>query len=155
MPRLSIQQLEARADHHWTVAQALYASGDEWAAVCGFYSCYQLVRASMEKDPIFSDRALLSAVHPNLYPEDRHETKHSKGGLSKPAFGVNEIVTLVYPHIKREYAALHLASCDIRYEAGLPARTRLSSTESWCELIRQEYASSNMVHAVSSTLKTP
>lgn len=154
MPRLSIQQLEARADHHWNVAQALYAKNDEWAAVCGFYSCYQLVRASMEKDPIFNDMALLAVVHPNLLPEDRHETKHSKGGLSRPAFGVNEIVTLVYPHIKREYTALHLASCDIRYEAGLPSRIPLSSTKSWCELIRREYAGSNMVHTVSSAMKT-
>jgi hypothetical protein len=53
----------------------------------------------------------MAAVRPCLHPEDRHESKHSKGGLSKPAFGVNEIVTLVYPHIKREYLALHLASC--------------------------------------------
>ncbi|WP_079580831.1 hypothetical protein [Arthrobacter sp. 31Cvi3.1E] len=136
------------------MAQDLYAKNDEWAAVCGFYSCYQLVRASMEKDPIFGDAALLAVVHPNLLPEDRHETKHSKGGLNKPAFGVNEIVTLVYPHIKREYNALHLASCNVRYEAGLPAYSALSSTKTWCELIRQEYKNSNMVHTISVGLKT-
>ena len=153
MPRLTIAQLEERAEHHWTAAQNLYAKNDEWAAVCGFYSCYQLIRASMESDPIFGDSGLLLAVHPSLHPDDRHETKHSKGGLSRPTFGVNEIVTLVYPHIKKEYHALHRASCDVRYENGLPARTPLGSTKNWCELIRREYYGSRILHTKSAALK--
>ena len=99
----------------------MFDTGQEWAAVCGFYSAYHLIRASFLADPVFDDPHRLSKISTKIFPEDRFVTKHSKGGLSSTSYGINEIVSTLYLDIRARYHRLHVASNTVRYGRGLRA----------------------------------
>lgn len=108
-----------RAARHATIGNALADAGDEWSAVCYFYSAYHYVRATLVADPVFDELTRLKTFNPNLMSDDRHTETHH--GTRKPGhrFGVNELVKLLYPSIYNRYEYLHQASIQVRYNMGL------------------------------------
>ncbi len=113
-----------RAERHYTVGEALYEAGDEWAAVCFFYAAYHYVKAALLEDPIFDDPSRCSATHPDLNIDDRHTDRHQirkPRGSSSRGWGVNDLVLLLYRSIAGDYDRLHQASVSVRYRDGLPA----------------------------------
>lgn len=101
-------------------AKLLKNQGDEWFAVCFFYSAYHVVRAAMLDDPVFEDMQLLAEKSPHLTIEDRYSTRHhGYMGSGGRVLGVNDIVTMLYPNVAVEYRRLHMASVDVRYGQGL------------------------------------
>lgn len=76
MGALSVAQHVERAQRHRKVGDALAAAGDEWAAVCYFYSAFHLVRHALRTDPIFDDPTALSRIRPDLRPELRDVERH-------------------------------------------------------------------------------
>lgn len=104
---------------HAKTGDALEGAGDEWAAVCWFYSAYHYVRSALIADPIFDDLTRLQSVHQHLVPDDRHVTRHKGRRGGAPELGVNEVVLKLYPAIAGPYDKLHQASIDVRYERGL------------------------------------
>lgn len=111
----------SRAKDHAKLADVMFDAEQEWAAVCGFYSAYHLIRASFLADPVFDDPHRLSKISAKIHPEDRFATKHSKGGLSSSSYGINEIVSTLYLDIRARYQRLHIASNTVRYGRGLKA----------------------------------
>ncbi len=118
---LAVDGHKARAARHLLIGGALEDAGDEWAAVALFYAAYHLVKAALLSDPIFDDPAKLHAIHFDILGDDRHTSRHHgrKGGPER-SWGINEMVTLLYPAITRSYERLHQASIDVRYSIGLP-----------------------------------
>lgn len=109
-----------RAREHEQVGDALKdAVGNEWAAVCYFYSAYHLVRAALVADPIFDSMARLKAKSSHLMPSDRYTDSHHGSRAPGMNFGVNELVNLLYPQILQSYEFLHQASIAVRYDTGL------------------------------------
>lgn len=112
-----------RAHRHHKVGCAIADSGDEWAAVCFFYSAYHLAKAALLQDPIFDDVGRLHQKHLDLIPDDRftdrHHVRTTRG--ERRGWGVNELVQLLYPSMVADYEKLHSASVSVRYRAGLPA----------------------------------
>lgn len=109
-----------RARYHREAGSALHESADhQWAAVCYFYSAYHLVRAALAADSIFDDWDALRAVDPRLIPDDRFATKHQMRRGSERDFGVKDLVEVLYPEIKIQYAELHGASVGVRYKNGI------------------------------------
>lgn len=102
-------------------AKRLRNQGDEWYAVCYFYSAYHVVRAALVDDPIFGDVTRLQEKSPYLTMGDRHATRHNGHVLAEGgrAMGINDIVRVLYPAIAVEYRRLHSASVDVRYGHGL------------------------------------
>lgn len=141
-----VEDMQVRAAEHSSLAQVLFDTEQEWAAVCGFYAAYHLMRASFLADPIFEDETSLLRINSKLTSEDRFAEKHSKGGLSAASFGVNEIVTVLYPHVRGRYGRLHIASCQVRYGKGLDAFKLSDIQEDW-EVIGSEYKAGNIVHS--------
>lgn len=111
----------SRAKDHAKLATVMFDTGQEWAAVCGFYSAYHLIRAAFLADPVFDDAHRLSKINPKIHAEDKFVTKHSKGGLSSTSYGINEIVSTLYLDIRARYQRLHIASNTVRYGRGLKA----------------------------------
>lgn len=109
----------SRSREHAKLATVMFDTQQEWAAVCAFYAAYHLMRASLLVDPVFSDAHRLSRINPKILPEDRGVSKHSTGSLSKPAYGLNEIVTVLYPDVRSRYYRLHMGSIAVRYGSGL------------------------------------
>lgn len=110
-----------RAARHRKVGEALRDAGDEWAAVCYFYSAYHLVKHALLIDPIFDDPTALSRIHVTLTPDDRFTTSHhgrQRSGQPRD-WGVNELVSRLYRPIAGNYERLHQASIHVRYESGL------------------------------------
>ncbi|MEV8269170.1 hypothetical protein AB0P19_02410 [Microbacterium oleivorans] len=101
-------------------AKQLKNQGDEWFAVCFFYSAYHVIRAAMLDDPIFERPADLAAKHIDLTSQDRFSTRHH-GYMSSNGrvLGVNDIVRLLYPEVAVEYRRLHMASIEVRYGEGI------------------------------------
>lgn len=126
----------SRARDHAKLAEVMFDTGQEWAAVCAFYSAYHLIRASLLSDPVFDDANRLSKINPKILPEDRFVAKHSKGGLSSAAFGINEIVSVLYLEIRARYLRLHVASNQVRYGRGIKAITAPSLREDLHEITR-------------------
>lgn len=108
---------------HQKVGAALGEAGDEWAAVCWFYSAYHLIKATMLVDPLWNNPAAFHALHPDLNPDDRfvdrHRGRRRVGGPTE--WGVNELVALLYPKAAAPYERLHQASIKVRYSTGLPS----------------------------------
>lgn len=128
-PLLALDQHVERAQRHQTVGDALCAAGDEWAAVCYFYSAYHVAQYSLRTDPVFEDRAALHRINAQLEPRhrgtSRHRGRRPRAGDQRE-FGVNELVSLLYPEITTAYEVLHLASIEVRYDSGIidrPLRT--------------------------------
>lgn len=122
-PLRTTEECLRRADRHARVADALADAGDEWAAVCYFYSAYHLARAALMVNPVFSDVDALQALHRNLIPDDRTVSRH-KGRRrpgQPPELGVNDVLRYVYPAVSADYENLHAASNDVRYHLGLPS----------------------------------
>lgn len=115
-----VETHKERAETHRLTGENLQALGDEWFAVCYFYSAYHLVKAAMNVDPIFDSATALSKIHPSLTMESRYAEHHSGGfGQNGRSLGVNEIVFKLYPKIRVAYNRLHVASCHVRYSRGL------------------------------------
>lgn len=126
----------SRSEEHGKLATLMFETGQEWAAVCAFYSAYHLVRASLMTDPVFDDLERLRKISPKIFPEDRTVSKHSKGGLSSASFGVNELVSFLYPAVRARYARLHVASNQVRYERGIRAIATTNLQEDHAEIVR-------------------
>lgn len=119
MVRLTCAQHVERAAHHHLVGTALHESNDEeWAGVCYFYSAYHLVRGALTTDPIFDDLTALKNLDQNLMESDRRAEKHHMP-KNVPGFGINNLVSMIYPSIQASYHDLHGASVSVRYEQGL------------------------------------
>lgn len=109
-----------RAVVHMETGDKLRAIGDEWFAVCYFYSAYHMVKAAMYADPIFDDMERCAAVHPRLTIASRLAEHHSGGfGTSGRTLGVSEVVFKLYKNIRVPYSRLHDASNQVRYGDGL------------------------------------
>lgn len=110
-----------RAARHRKVGDALCSAGDEWAAVCYFYSAYHLVQHALLSDPVFDNPTALTAIQPLLTPDHRythaHKGRQRSGHVRE--FGVNELVLQLYRPIASKYNQLHQASIHVRYESGL------------------------------------
>ncbi|GAA1434407.1 hypothetical protein GCM10009616_28760 [Microlunatus lacustris] len=125
---------EVRAARHAKIGDLLAGAGDEWSAVCHFYSAYHLVRNRLVTDPIFDDLSKLKAVNANLVSDDRHTESHHGSRQPGMSWGVNELVKLLYPSVYAPYELLHQASIQVRYDRGLfiqlarvkPCLTRVS-----------------------------
>lgn len=111
----------ARADRHFVVGDALFNAGDEWSAVCFFYSAYHHVKAALLQDPRFDDPTELHKLHIDLVADDRLVTRHKgrKNAGHGREWGLNELVMLLYPSIVTSYEALHQSSIQVRYYSGL------------------------------------
>jgi len=119
---LSIEAHRERSAYHLRAGDNLAEAGEEgWAAVCYFYAAYHLIRASLINDPVFDDPTMLSRVRPELAPEDRNTSRHNgrKKTMNGREWGVNELVSLLYKPLVKDYERLHQASIDVRYNAGL------------------------------------
>lgn len=118
---LTVEQHLLRAEVHRVDGETKAAVGDEWGAVSLFYSAYHLVRAALLSDPIWTDARSRARINVNLTPDDKNVTRHHGGWRrSGRVWGVNELVALLYPAIQADYERLHQASCNVRYELGLP-----------------------------------
>lgn len=120
--RLSIDTHVRRASVHCDAGDRLAASGEhEWAVVSYFYSAYHLIRASLINDPIFDDPTALSRVRTDLTPADRFTSAHhaNKRSPNGRAWGVNELVQVLYRSQTHNYERLHQGSIDVRYGSGL------------------------------------
>ncbi|MGO4600381.1 hypothetical protein [Terrabacter sp. 2YAF2] len=112
-----------RAERHAKIGHALADSGDEWAAVCFFYSAYHRVKAALLDDVVFDDPNTCYAKHVDLLPQDRYTSrhkgrKHTSGGRE---WGINDLVLLLYRGAAGTYDKLHQMSIDVRYQSGLRA----------------------------------
>lgn len=109
-----------RAVAHMETGDKLKETGDDWFAVCYFYSAYHMVKAAMHVDPIFDSAARCAAVDPRITIESRLAEHHSGGfGQNGRTLGVNELVFKLYKGIRVPYMRLHAASIDVRYGSGL------------------------------------
>jgi hypothetical protein len=138
-PALTEKECVQRALTIRATADALRDAGDEWAAVCYFYSAYHMVKAAFMADPIFNSISALTAVHPNLVPGDRGATSHQghfNGGVR--VMGVNDIVRALYPKIAVQYIRLHMASVHVRYQHGLGVITMASAISDY-NAVRNAY----------------
>lgn len=129
-------------DHeHLTVSEyhrklATLLDGDRaahgWACVMAFYSAYHIARWALRRDARFDDPAALTALNPELIPDDRHTDRHRAKGRQggSNGFGINYLVGLFYPNASRAYTALYQASLEVRYKqvrmAELPPAGRLT-----------------------------
>lgn len=120
------------------------AIGEEWAAVCYFYSAYHLARHALLTDPVWHQQTALRAINPALSRDDRNTKRHQgRRGVAKE-WGINELVLLLYPSVVGEYEKLHRMSNAVRYEGGLKVFTTKDSAE-WLAHIESEKAAGNMV----------
>lgn len=120
-PTLDSTSHQARAARHAKIGEMLVEAGDEWGAVCCFYAAYHHVKAALLEDPIFDDPTRMHDRHLDLVADDRFTDRH-KGRRNTGRgreWGINELVGLLYPQIRREYEQLHQASIDVRYGSGL------------------------------------
>lgn len=138
-----------RAQRHRKVGEALRAAGNEWSAVCYFYSAYHLVKNVLLADPVFDDPTALSQIHSTLAMDHRHTSSHhGRQRKGEPrAWGVNELVFKLYPCIYKEYERLHQASIAVRYEAGLRPEVKLEGVWQDIRLIADEHQKGSLVAA--------
>lgn len=135
-----------RADRHFVVGETLEQAGDEWAAVCYFYSAYHLLKAALQVDPVFDDLPRLASINRNLTIDDRHCSRHQGSrGLQSPVLGLNEVVGLLYPGISTEYRLLHAASVQVRYKAHL--NTRVVDCRSYLGVIRKQFDEGQLAYS--------
>lgn len=144
-------ELESWAEKHWDLTLVLADVKQEWAAVTGFYCCYQLMRSALLADPIFDDPAALVRIHPKLLPNHRTATKHSSRGFNTGNFGMIELSSLLYPHVRAIYKSAHDASTGVRYEGCVPRHVPLEVSFKYCNLFRAEYKAGNILHSISQT----
>lgn len=138
-----------RADRHFKVGDALHAAGDEWAAVCFFYSAYHVVKAALLTDAVFDDIGALKALNTNLTPDDRYSTRHQGArGLSSPVLGINEIVGLLYPGVAAQYRLLHMASVQVRYKDSLA--TTLDDCKEYSLAVRDAFETGQLVYGANN-----
>ena len=126
-------------------AKHLLEVGDEWFAVCYFYSAYHTVKAAFIEDPVFDDINRLTTLDRFLILEDRYATSHH-GRVSNGVrrMGVNDIVTRLYPAVGAEYVRLHMASIAVRYGRGLGVISA-SSVRADYDAVVDYYAMGKMV----------
>lgn len=148
----SRQELEAWAEKHWNLTLVLADVKQEWAAVTGFYSCYQLMRSALIEDPIFDDPIALARIHPMLVSNHRTATKHSSRGFNTGDFGMVELSSLLYPHVRGIYKSAHDASTGVRYDGSVPRHVSLEASFKYCNLFRAEYKAGRIMQSVSHTL---
>lgn len=131
-----------------TTAELLLNQGDDWFAVCYFYAAYHTVRAAIMADPVFDNVGRLTAFAPWLVPADRFVTAHKArvAPNSPRKAGVNDVVTLLYPHIAAEYVRLHMASVEVRYQEGLRAIHRDSAVKDF-HAVRDAYLEGRLISA--------
>ncbi|WIB68082.1 hypothetical protein DEI93_03290 [Curtobacterium sp. MCBD17_035] len=141
------QQCIDRAEACRETADRLAAAGDEWAAVCNFYAAFHVVRAALLADPIFTSIKACAAKHINLQMSDRDVTMHQArlGTSSGRAFGVNDLVKLLYPQIEFEYLELHSWSVNVRYNEGLEPHSSIGASRRYYETIRTAYDEGRLV----------
>lgn len=105
------------SSEHFQAAKAIAEASPDWACVAYFYSAYHSMKAAFINDPIFDDMTALKKLDPNLMPSDRRPTSHQvRRGQS--GFGVNALVHLLYPSMRRDYERLHQSSMGVRYGQG-------------------------------------
>lgn len=132
-----VQTHLARSVVHMETGDRLRDAGDEWFAVCYFYSAYHMVKAAMHADPIFDDIARCSAVHPALSVDSRYAEHHAGGSSATGrALGINEIVFKLYKNIRLPYTRLHAASCAVRYGNGLAPISPITVSDDFAAVSR-------------------
>lgn len=135
----------ARSVVHMESGHRLRELGDEWFAVCYFYSAYHMVKAAMYADPIFDDPMRCAAVHPALTMDSRYAEHHSGGkGTNGRALGVNEVVFKLYHGIRVPYTRLHGASIAVRYGGGLEAISPITVKNDF-DAVRKAYLGGEIV----------
>lgn len=146
--------LEERAEAHWETAHLLERADNEWAAVLGFYSCYQLARAALLSDPVFDNEENLMQIHENLRTQDKYKTKHEvhQSGKGSNGFGVNDLVHQLYNYVSQLYRTLHRGSINVRYENGLTKPLTIDTQLDIAKRFRHEYWSGRLVHAIAKDL---
>jgi hypothetical protein len=134
-----------RALVHEASALLLTPHSTDWATVAYFYSAYHLVKASLLRDPIFTDPTLCSNKDASLMMEDRlvtrHHGKRPRGGARE--WGVNELVNLLYKPIWVSYEQLHQASVDARYYGG--AKASITDVHAAHAAIKDEFVAGRLV----------
>ncbi len=134
-----------RAVAHAESGDKLQAAGDEWFAVCYFYSAYHMVKAAMHEDPIFDDVARCAAVSPLISLDSRYVEHHSGGkGENGRSLGVNELVMKLYHGIRVPYHRLHMASIAVRYGGGLGDISPITVADDF-RAVSREYSGGKIV----------
>lgn len=146
-PPLTASKHKSRAERHTTVGSALFEAGDEWAVVCFFYAAFHHVKTAMLEDPLFDDIRRMHEKHADLIQNDRLVTRHvgRRGMTTGKEWGVNELVGLLYPQIRREYEQLHQASIQVRYQSGLPGGGALEGARNALTVIEQQVQEGGLV----------
>lgn len=132
-------------------AKKLLGLGDEWFAVCYFYSAYHTVKSAFIEDPVFDDINDLARVDRFLIMEDRFATSHHgrvSNGIRR--LGVNDIVARLYPTVAAEYVRLHMASLAVRYGRGLGVISAESVKADYSQVVGY-YTDGKMRSGVPST----
>jgi len=134
-----------RSVAHMESGDRLRELGDEWFAVCYFYSAYHMVKAAMHADPIFDDIARCAAIDPYLSVDSRFAEHHSGGfGRNGRTLGINEIVMKLYRQIRVPYHRLHMASVSVRYGLGLGEVSPIT-VKSDFDAVRRAYLAGEIV----------
>ncbi len=137
----------ARADAIRATADDLAAAGNDWAVVCYFYAAYHTARAAILADPLFTSIAACTAKHPQLQMSDQTVTMHKARVVpgKTRAFGVNDLVDLLYPSIAMEYLELHSWSVNVRYLEGLEAGSSIDQAAQFYGRLRAAYDAGTLV----------
>lgn len=147
-PALNATSHTSRSERHAHIGRMLIEAGDEWGAVCCFYAAYHRVKCALLSDPLFDNPKSMHGKHMDLVGDDRYTDRH-KGRRNTGRgreWGINELVGLLYPSIRREYEQLHQFSIDVRYGSGLrngalpavtPALARIENAAQAGDLVAQ------------------
>jgi|SRR5690625_2892127 hypothetical protein len=146
------QLLEKRSEDHWLITQSLTQQNNEWAAVTAFYSCYQMARAALLHDPVFSDLSALKDLHWNLTPDERTVTHHNAHIPGRTGFGIVDLVHLLYKHVGATYRTLHRGSNEVRYGTGLSNGLSISSQIELASEFRTQYKAGTLIHEEAKKL---
>ena len=144
MSSIAVDAHLERAKRHRKVGDALRDAGDEWAAVCHFYSAYHVVRYALRTDPIFDDTTALQRLHRELTPDVAEIARHhGRGGRTPREWGINDAVVYLYRPIAATYHKLHQASVAVRYESGIGAPD-LGRVDGWLADIWDAHEAGNL-----------
>jgi hypothetical protein len=142
---LSSDEHAVASERHARAAGALRPMSRDWATVAYFYAAYHLVKQAMLEDPIWLCPDELAIKHPELGPHTSKVTRHHgqpAGRRGNRAWGVTDLVEVLYPSIHYSYVRMHEASIQVRYQRGLQTPLRVSASH-WAK-IRAEFRAGRM-----------